>query len=94
MAVDSLGNLIIADGRRIRKVLKSDGKIVNLAGSYKINEWQPQNRCSKSAKEAPLNWPTSLAINPHDQTSIYFVDGDEILMLRYGQIILPRACYR
>lgn len=92
MIVDLNGNLVFADGRRIRKVL-SNGTIITIAGTHQINEWEPPRECSRDARLTSLRWPTDLAFNPIDH-SLYFLDGDDVLIWKPDGVILrPLACY-
>ena len=83
--------MYFADGRRIRKVFRESGLIATIVGTYKINEWQPQDECERRP-EWPLHWPSTLAIHPFDQ-SLYFLDGGEVLTLKANKVIRNEACY-
>ena len=63
----------------------------HFSGTYKINEWQPQDECERSSKW-PLHWPTSLLIHPVDQ-SLYFLDGGEVLTLQSDKVLRHASCY-
>lgn len=91
MIVDLKGNLVFADGRRIRKVLRN-GTIITIAGTHHINEWEPPRECSRHALATSLRWPTDLAYNPYDD-SIYFLDGEDVFIWKTGVILRPLACY-
>ena len=89
LVVDTEGNTIFADGRRIRKVIQKNGTIITIAGqpSNGLNEWQPQTECQKHALSSSLQWPTDLAINPSDQ-SLFIIDGGDLLLLKYEAALL------
>ena len=90
--VDMSGNVVFADGRRLRKIIKSNGTIVTIAGRPQINEWRPPTKCQMEALSTSLQWPTALTINPIDE-SIYFLDGEEILTYKMGAIYRLASCY-
>lgn len=82
----------MADGRRIRQVSYDNKIITTIAGTYKINEWLPQDDCERSS-EWSLHWPTALIIHPLDDLSIYFIDGGEVLKLQSDKIVRHSSCY-
>jgi hypothetical protein len=93
VVIDKKGNIVFADGRRIRRVIVKTGIIETIAGLYHINEWKPMDACQTELVNSPLQWPTDLAINPWDQ-SLYFLDGDEILQLRKDKLLSHKFCHQ
>ena len=64
----------------------------NPLGRPQINEWMPPNECQVEALSTSLQWPTDLAVNPIDE-SLYFLDGEEMLIYRQGMIYRQASCY-
>lgn len=90
MVVDFSGNVLFADGRRLRMVNAFNGSLITVAGTPLLNQWQPPDQCDSLAKTTSLRWPTDLTLNPIDQ-SVYFLDGEEILILKSDGILLRLA---
>ena len=89
--MDINGDVLFADGRRIRKVIRANGSVITVAGLHNINEWEPPTKCENLASKTALRWPTDLTINVLDQ-SLFFLDGDEVLQLKEGIIYRPQSC--
>ncbi|KAA0190905.1 Tenascin major-like isoform X1 [Hyalella azteca] len=87
MAVSSEEVVYFADGTNVRAV-DSDGIISTVIGTHRHrSHWQPLP-CSGTlpVDDISLRWPTSLAVNPLDE-SLYVLDDHHVLRLTHDRRI-------
>lgn len=73
--------------------LYSNQVLCNFYFKAGVDEWKPLKQCQKAAKQSALQWPTSLTLNPFDQ-SLYFLDGDDVIQLKQDTLIHLKSCYK
>ena len=81
VAVDN--TVYVSDGRNIRVIMPSDGKIETLVGDHLPQSGPPRPLpCGKvfPSQEVSLQWPTKLALNPVDGT-LHIADDTVVLRL-------------
>lgn len=85
----SNGDLVIADGRRIRFV-DDKGIIFTLSGLAK-DMWKPQVHCKWQVTLAEMNfeWPTEVKVNPIDESLLVLDSGNIYQMMRRENVIIP-----
>ncbi|GFO18355.1 teneurin-3 [Plakobranchus ocellatus] len=82
IAISKDGIMYVADGANIRKITR-EGRITTLIGSQiEVTDWKPPP-CDEyifPANKTRLKWPTSLAINPLDD-SLHILDYEIVFKL-------------